>query len=159
MARLTNRQMDVLAERVTDLLEEAHKANTEGVINSDAYKNFETTYSDSTAIDLRKKVAELKELEPKLENLQAQQSRIRREANTIGRELHMVGMWENYTDPSSLLERYLEKKKGEVFPDAAFNREKTLRRVSADILLSDVENPEQLVKSLVEKLKQDERPD
>lgn len=150
MARLTNRQMEVLSERVTDLLQEAHE-NQFGVIEkTPEYINFEKTYTDENLELLRplKERAELiAEMESKL-------------------EFDVTKFLDSHTDTfyssawgsaASKVEKawkgYLQKAKDATFEIKRFDRDKTLRRVQADILLSDVSNPDELVKSLVEKLK------
>lgn len=161
MARLTNRQMDVLAERVTDLLEEANREANKSIIVSPEYVNFETEYSkdpmakdaDGLVLSLRQDAAAIAAIKKDIAELESKSMSIKQAAAAKGKELGYYSTWTSYADPEEVLKKYLKAKKEEKFPNVAFDREKTLRRVQADILLSDVDNPEALVKSLVEKLK------
>ena len=147
MAKLTNRQLDVLAARVVDLLEEAHKVDADKVKESDEYKNFEQYYTDEyTPIlsEISENAAYVKKI---LEPLKIQLYQIKERLPDL--YFNIYAPQEN----TNLLEQYLNRKKREKFQASYFDREKTLRRVEADIILSDVANPEELVNSLVEKLK------
>lgn len=141
--------MIVLSERVTDLLEETHKAANRELVASEEYRNFEKTYSDDVVTRLQAYYKEYLELETRKEQLEYQ-------LNNFGQlyDIPLGGI--RYGGASSIrrqMDYYIERKKEEAFPTARFDRDKTLRRVQADILLSDVDNPDELVKSLVEKLK------
>ena len=48
MAKLTNRQLDVLAARVVDLLEEQYKIESDKIKETDEYKRFKMQYTDDT---------------------------------------------------------------------------------------------------------------
>lgn len=149
MARLTNRQMDVLAERVTDVLEQEHTKNTEKLRNSEEYTKFTETYKDDIVNALTDLLEKAKEAERLKDVLEEETNKIRDKVGNF--------YYNSYRPESSLkdgINSYLEKKRKEKYPEAEFNRDKVLRRVQADILLSDVTNPEELVNSLVEKLKQ-----
>lgn len=145
--RLTNRQMDVLAERVTDLLQEAHKAKYEQIKNSEEYKN----YSDAVVKEVQDLHKEIIKIEEEKEKLAKVISDLRTKQENLlypeGRKIYY------YFDVHKELANYIEMKKEEKYPELAFNRNKILRKVQADILLSEISNPEQLVSSLVEKLK------
>lgn len=149
--------MDVLSERVTDLLEEAYKASSNNVTTTPEYINFDSTFEDDITKKLRTKAAQYTEAQAKVEYNQNLTANLRKDAAEIAKQVGQIpkdassGWYSLY--PNDVLRRYIQEQKEKQFPNAEFNREKTLRRVQADILLSDVENPEQLVKSLVEKLK------
>lgn len=154
MARLTNRQMEVLAARVTDLLQEAHDEQVKEVVESPEYINFEKTYSDDIVDHLRPIIKEMGKVEEEISTLRNKLGLLREEGNQIEEKIlgYTLPGWRS-SNPENTLSNYLAKQKNEVFKGTKFDREKTLRRVEADILLSDVANPEELVKSLVEKLK------
>ena len=145
--KLTNRQMDVLAGRVTDLLQEAHKAKYEQIKNSEEYKN----YSDAVVKEVQDLHKEIIKIEEEKEKLAKVISDLRTKQENLlypeGRKIYY------YFDVHKELANYIEMKKEEKYPELAFNRNKILRKVQADILLSEISNPEQLVSSLVEKLK------
>ena len=144
MAKLTNRQLDVLAARVVDLLEEQHKIESDKIKETDEYKRFKMQYTDDTT-EL------LTSIQVKARRLKSLKEEIDTEIKKLSSDVY-VNRWapENNTE---VLEDYLEKRRNEAFPTARFDRDKTLRRVEADIILSDVSNPEELIKSLVTKLK------
>lgn len=151
MARLTNRQMDVLAERVTDVLEQEHIKNTEKLRNSEEYTKFTETYKDDVVKALTDLLEKAKEVERLKDILEEETNKIRDKVGNF--------YYNSYRPEGSLREgitQYLKEKRREQYPEAEFNRDKVLRRVQADILLSDVTNPEELVRSLVEKLKVNE---
>lgn len=154
MARLTNRQMEVLAARVTDLLQEAHDEQVKEVVESKEYLKFEETFEDEHATKLRNLAKNFKIADKAMDDARDSMNMIRAEAKTIQEKIvgYTLPTWSS-TDPETALKSYLETKKNETFKGTKFDRDKTLRRVEADILLSDVANPEELVKSLVEKLK------
>lgn len=144
MAKLTNRQLDVLAARVVDLLEEQHKIESDKIKETDEYKKFKMQYTDDSTellTSIQVKALRIKSLKQELD------ADIKKLSNDV-----FVNKWapENNTE---VLEDYLERRRNEAFPTARFDRDKTLRRVEADIILSDVSNPEELIKSLVTKLK------
>ena len=155
MARLTNRQMEVLSERVTDLLEEQHKIDNKAIKESAEYINFEITYADENIDKLKSILNAYNLAKSKSEEYDEEAKRHKKSATKIGVELRIAEENSYYIpEPKLLLEKALKTKKEQKYAGTTFNRDKTLRRVQADILLSDVQNPEELVRSLVEKLKQ-----
>jgi hypothetical protein len=144
MAKLTNRQLDVLAARVVDLLEEQYKIESDKIKETDEYKRFKMQYTDDTT-EL------LTSIQVKARRLKSLKEEIDTEIKKLSSDVY-VNRWalENNTE---VVEDYLEKRRDEAFPTARFDRDKTLRRVEADIILGDVSNPEELIKSLVTKLK------
>jgi len=54
-------------------------------------------------------------------------------------------------DASEFIQKYIAKQKEEKFASQIFDREKMLRRVQTDMLLSDTGNTEELIRSLVAK--------
>lgn len=156
MAKLTNRQMEVLAERVTDLLEEANNAKRKEIEQTPEYLEYEIKLMSepfSLYNLLMKKTMDLQETERKLDLLKEQA----KEFVEIHREELSMPYFTSWRNASEVLtdvaKNYLKNSKEKEFPVTSFNREKTLRKVQADILLSDVANPDELVKSIVEKLK------
>lgn len=151
--RLTNLQMTVLSERVTDLLEEAAQAKNQSILESDEYRHFTKTYTDPYVEALKPLAERYNSAEKKIEQLRAEKDMIEAQAKKLKSEHLKVDEphWRTVY-PNSELEKYLQNKKEEKFSEILFDRAKTLRRVQADILLSDVENPDELVKSLVSKL-------
>lgn len=145
MKKLTNKQMEVLSERVTDLLQENHEKEIQTVTNSEEFRNFETEYSD-------KVVEKLNRIQSTLEAIKKEKQALAQEVDTIARDNDIWHRWQS-NDPEILRSKYIDKKKEEKFGNTHFDREKILRKVQADILLSDIENPEELVASLVDKLK------
>lgn len=148
MARLTNRQLDALAGRVTDLLEEAHNEQVKHVVESKEYKTFLDTYTDHNITTLRQLHDEFSDLENEREKLI---TKIHVSTNNIlGYGINATYGKQRILDG---IQRYKEDRKREKYPNTTFERDKILRKVEADILLSDITNPEELIKSLVEKLK------
>lgn len=137
--------MEVLSERVTDLLQENHEKEIQTVTNSEEFRNFETEYSD-------KVVEKLNRIQSTLEAIKKEKQALAQEVDTIARDNDIWHRWQS-NDPEILRSKYIDKKKEEKFGNTHFDREKILRKVQADILLSDIENPEELVASLVDKLK------
>lgn len=156
MARLTNRQLDALAARVTDLLQEAHDAKVKEVVQSPEYLNFEKEYTDEFVSKLRVLVQDINTYELEIEVLKNKIAEAKNNVGHIYKEIHgsEYSRWGN-PEAETTLNGYLNIKKTQIFKETIFDRDKTLRRVEADILLSDVANPEELVRSLVEKLKTD----
>lgn len=148
--------MEVLAARVTDLLQEAHDAKVKEIVESPEYINFEKEYKDETADELRVLSDLIEEADKKIEAYQRDISKAKNEAKLIKEKIlgYELSTWAT-GDPAATLKSYLKDKKNAQYPNTNFDRDKTLRRVEADILLSDVANPEELVRSLVEKLKTD----
>lgn len=153
MRRLSNAQMNILAERVTDLLEEAGKESRAQILESDEYRNFEKTYSDETLKDLKILAEQEKKFIDQKEAAEQELERVRRATkDCLTQAGKQVETYRTYY-PGREVTNYLENKKNEKFSASMFNRDKILRKVQADILLSDVDNPEELVRSLVDKLK------
>lgn len=156
MAKLTNRQMDVLAERVTDLLEEANIAKRKEIEQTKEYLEYEARLMnkpDSLYNQLIRKVVEIQEVETKLEVLKEQtKAFIEQHKEEFGTPYFTS--WRNASESlKDIAKNYLVKSKEKAYPETGFDRDKTLRKVQADILLSDVANPDELVRSIVEKLK------
>lgn len=135
--------MDILAERVTDLLEETHREHNKTLKASPEYVDFDSTLSNDPVY------IQLKEFEEKFRKFEDLKLDLEQFATHQGLSFNK---WES-KPATALRESYAQKKKREKFPHANFERDKTLRRVQSDILLSDVTNPEELIQSLVEKLK------
>lgn len=147
--------MNILAERVTDLLQEGHEAKYKEIKESPEYAKFEQLYDSSELKEMRAAVDSYKSLKSQQAVLEGKMSVIRDGINKRYREENptTTNHWTTI-DPDNYLKVYLDKIKREQYPEVEFNREKTLRRVQADILLSDHGSADELVKSLVEKLKQ-----
>ena len=148
MARLTNRQLDALAGRVTDLLEEAHNEQVKHVVESKEYKTFLDTYTDNN-------IATLKQLHDEFSDLENEREKLITKIHVSTNNILGYGINATYGKQRILdgIQRYKEDRKKEKYPNTTFERDKILRKVEADILLSDITNPEELIKSLVEKLK------
>lgn len=148
MARLTNRQLDALAGRVTDLLEEAHNEQVKHVVESKEYKTFLDTYTDYN-------IATLKQLHDEFSDLDNEREKLINKIHVSTNNILGYGINASYGKQRILdgIQRYKEDRKREKYPNTTFERDKILRKVEADILLSDITNPEELIKSLVEKLK------
>lgn len=156
MARkLTNLQMNILAERVTDLLEEANRQKVIELSKSKEYTDFEVTYVDDVVKELRGLDMTYANLKREIEALEARKESIKEKVREYFKKRtgNELARWNSRT-PIEELKDYLADKKAEVYPDSSFNRDKTLRKVQADILLSDVDNPEELVTALVNKFKE-----
>lgn len=148
--------MNILAERVTDLLEEQHRESNKKVLESEEYKNFKEVYIDEISSTLRSLDNNLVELEDKQDEIKEQIEQIKKRAFTMYKSLGFhTTTWQSRMEPEEVLEAYLEKRKNEKYPGAEFNRDKTLRRAQADILLSNLGDvtAEELVNQLVNKLK------
>lgn len=159
MRKLTNRQMDVLSERVTDLLEAAHVEKHKALVNSDEYKNFSVNYKDEIVERLEVLGQQIYDIEDKIVELDKQKQAIKQEVAKIHQAIHNlstpVQTW-NVPSINDIKRNYVSNMKSKRFAEIEFDRDKVLRRVQADILLSDVENPEELVRELVNKLKTNE---
>lgn len=156
MARkLTNLQMNILAERVTDLLEEANRQKVIELSKSKEYTDFEANYTDETVKNLKDLSIEYAKINKDIETLNRQKEYIHDTIRTCyyNRTGSEFARWA-VRPPETELKEYLADKKAEVYPDVSFNRDKTLRKIQADILLSDVDNPEELVGALVNKFKE-----
>lgn len=154
MARLTNRQMEVLAERVTDLLEEQHKIENAALKASTEYIDFDRIYTDNDVEKLKEYTNAYRLAKDAAAEMEETATKYRKLAAKVGTDLKIIDESNYYfPEPKVVLEKLLREKKDAKYKGAQFNRDKTLRRVQADILLSDVQNPEELVRSLVEKLK------
>lgn len=149
MAKLTNRQLDVLAARVVDLLEEQHKIEADKIRESEEYKNFDKVYTDEYTEELAKIESDVQYFALLKRQVTDRIQKLR------DKDVECLPSFNTWTleQNTELVSNYLTNKKRKVFETSYFNREKTLRRVEADIILGDVSNPEELIKSLVEKLK------
>jgi len=150
--RLTNAQMDILAERVTDLLEEANNEKQRQLKDNPKYKNYLAYIANSDTI-----YKEGSRLRHEAEELDTQQQllakRLEVYAEKYKDEVGSTPYWGSTKDKiQKLLDGYVDRKREEEFPVSVFNRDKILRKVKADILLSDVDNNDELVKTLVAKM-------
>lgn len=154
--KLTNTQMNILAERVTDLLEEANKVANKEILESEEYIHFKDLYSDEVVTTLQEFDTTLNSLEATQEQIKDQIDDIKKKAFAINKFYNLGhNSWTSKLEPNTVLEGYLEKRKLEKYPGVEFNRDKTLRRAQADILLSNLGDvtAEELVNQLVNKLK------
>ena len=151
MAKLTNRQMEVLAERVVDILEEQHKANNAAEQTSQEYIEFESTFSDPL-VEKFKEDAKIVEYNAQLvEEYNRQIKLVENEAyEMLPQEARVGNHWSKRIDPKDALASYLKYKKEQRF-GKSFDRDKILRRVSADILLAEAGSADELVKNIVDK--------
>lgn len=141
--------MEVLAERVVDILEEQHKVDSKEITKKEDYINFENEYFDDILADLsnlKKKFEEYRELQTEIENA----------ARTLTTHpdvyINSFALTNGRADTiNDAIKTYLERQKEKKFPTVSFNREKMLRKVQADILLSEVGNPEEIVKQTASK--------
>ncbi len=147
MAKLTNKMMEVLSERAVDILEEKHKASQKNIIDSEEYANFVNNYdlsSDETA-------QKINEFSKKCAEFEALGEALKEEAKKLAKELDIhVNTYHIEADSNKkLLKTYLKNERDKKYQTKYFNREKMLRQIQADILLSEVGNPEQLVNQVV----------
>lgn len=150
MRKLTNAQMDILAERVVDLIEEAGKLERDKIIKSKEYIEWENNFKDPNLDFIKANLDKIAEYNKQINKLTG----LNRDAkDAITRIADEAKLNYNYYNLEEVPSRFIAKKKAEAFGSTIFERDKMLRKVKADILLSDVDNPDELVKSLVEKLK------
>lgn len=152
MRRLTNTQMEVLAQATVDKLEEMHIAKTKDIIESEEYKNFDKTYSDETLKKLHDTYILLQELQDQIHSLENQLDTIVAQAakehpNYVGNR-----SWKNKVSIlTEAIEKYQREKKNEVYPNIKFEKEKLLTKIKAEILLSSIADPNELIKELTTK--------
>jgi len=157
MAKLTNAQMDILGERATDILQEKHKEKYDAVLNSSEFKEFEDTYYDDVIQELVRLSGHINDIKAKEKDLEALQESYKQMTRNLSTALNIKNISSYYyepreiAEPDKLKEKYLELKKKEKFSYADFDYAKTLRKVKADILLSSIGDPAQLVNELVTK--------
>lgn len=154
MARkLTNTQMEILAERAADLIEIEYTERNKDIINSEDYLNFDNTYVDDIVMALDTYGTDLRIIQAKKDELEAKEKVVYEEVKDflIKNKLGHSGWWKN--DPTDALKKYLERKKEEVFPGTKFERDKVLRKLKADILLSNLDDTNELVLSIVNSFK------
>lgn len=137
MARLTNRQLDILSERIVDRLQEVHEEQSKQIRESDYYVNFdkwiveEDPKAKRIHLLLNKYIDTLKESELQAEELRDLYK------ESLGRE------YSKYRSVVGIFDDYVQYKKDKQFLGTYFNRDKMLRTIQADILLGDsVEAPE-----------------
>jgi hypothetical protein len=154
MKKLTNLQMTILSERVTDILQEKFEESKKLLEQSSEYVDFENGFTDSYVETLRKLDAEYKATKEAERLAKEAKGAILENVRHLRSDICQIKdpNWKTVL-PEDELERYLDIKKEAKFGTVVFDREKILRKVQADILLSDVDNPEDLVNTLVEKLK------
>jgi len=152
MAKLTNMQMQLLAGRVVDLLEEQHKEANADVTRTLEYINFEKTYDDDILHQMRENDKILKNLQEIIDKTTAQKDLLRTQIQEVAKEYNIqnTSYWSKM-DASEFIQKYIAKQKEEKFASQIFDREKMLRRVQTDMLLSDTGNTEELIRSLVAK--------
>ena len=151
MARLTNRQMEVLAERVVDILEEQHKANNAAAQTSQEYIEFESTFSDPLVEKFKEDAKIVAHSTQLVEEYNRQIRGIETETyEMLPQDARVSNYWSKRISPEEALASYLRYKKEEKF-GKSFDRDKILRRVSADILLAEAGSADELVKNIVEK--------
>jgi len=142
--------MDILAERVVDLIEESGKEERNRVLKSKEYIEWENDFKDANLDLIKVSLNKITDIDNEIDKLN---SKRRDHQECIKRIADEAKLSYNYYDLREVPNKYIKKKKQEAFNVSMFNRDKMLRKVKADILLSDVDNPDELVKSLVNKLK------
>lgn len=152
MAKLTNRQMDILAERVTDLLQDRSLAKNIDILNTPEYKNFDETFTDDLLAMILVFDRELKNLEEIKDRTVKQIEGIRANMiNLMKKKGFEFPTWKSGLNPDEAKSLYLAHMKKKHYEEIEFDYAKTLRKVTADILLADTGNAEELVNSLVSK--------
>lgn len=152
MRRLTNTQMEVLAQATVDRLEEMHIAKTKDVFESEEYKNFDTTYSDEVLTKITDAYCILQETQAEIDSLEKQMSHI---IENMAKEYPNYVDNRNWRNKISILqeaiEKYRKEKKRETFTGLDFEKEKLLTKIKAEILLSSIADPNELIKELTTK--------
>lgn len=152
MRRLTNTQMEVLAQATVDKLEEMHIAKTKDIIESEEYKNFDKTYSDETLKKLHDTYILLQELQDQIHSLENQLDTIVAQAAKEHPNYVDNRSWKNKVSIlTEAIEKYQREKKNEVYPNIKFEKEKLLTKIKAEILLSSIADPNELIKELTTK--------
>lgn len=165
MKRLTNLQMQVLSKEVTNQLKKAHEEKYKSIVESEEYTNFEAFYNDSityllkdainmaTAHDL--KIKQLEDIKTEaLDKFEKAIEAVREE--TKDKDLKKILYSYNYHNTNNLqrvLENYLHEMRTRKYKETSFNEDEMLNTVQASILLSEIGDPKELVKELVDKFK------
>lgn len=145
MAKLTNRQMEILAERVVDILEEQHKEKASKIRSTEEYLNFEQSYYDDN-------IQRIAIFEKNIEDFVKLKKKLIAEADELNKLPIYVNTYNlDQNKDRELIKEYVQGMKDKTFEVEPFDRYKMLRKIQADILLSDVGNPEELVNSMVNK--------
>lgn len=154
MARkLTNTQMDILADRAADLIEAEYAERAKSITVTPEYINFDKEFTDDTVAKLRVLSNCVNDIEAQIQSLELQRNEIYEETKLFCVNNNLpYNKWYK-VNPNDVLEKYLAAKKDEVFPNVTFNRDKVLRKLKADILISNLEDTSELVNSIVETFK------
>jgi hypothetical protein len=162
MKRLTNLQMQVLSKEVTNQLKKAHQEKTADITRSDEYINFDTVYTDDIIETLRTALTTMRQKKAVIDGIDKEIDIIGDEIEEFVKkrgdtpELKKVLSAYSYNAPhrlDNILNNYTEYKKNQVFKETVFNEEEMLNTVQANILLSEIGDPKELVYNLVEKFK------
>lgn len=154
MAKLTNLQMGVLAERATDILEKEMMIKNKELLQSDKYKNFEIEYSDENTELFASYKLEIDKIDETIKLLADKKYAILDLSQELGRKLNLgIASWERC--PKSLFDKYMKIKKNEIFPNVEFNRAVVFKKLQADILLGEVGSPNEIISVVVDKFRND----
>ena len=153
MGRLTNKQMELLSERVVDILETRHNELYEDATKSESYVKFEEQFYDDVTSNAREQKELQDNLEKQVEILNERIDKIKRDTHKLAVELNIRDENNYYKkmDVAEFIKLYLAKRKKEQFDAKIFQRDKMLRKIQTDLLLSDTGNTEELINSLVAK--------
>lgn len=153
MGRLTNKQMELLSERVVDILETRHNELHEDATKSESYVKFEEQFYDDVTSNAREQKELQDNLEKQVEILNERIDKIKRDTHKLAVELNIRDENNYYKkmDVADFIKLYLAKRKKEQFDAKIFQRDKMLRKIQTDLLLSDTGNTEELINSLVAK--------
>ncbi len=153
MGRLTNKQMELLSERVVDILETRHNELHEDATKSESYVKFEEQFYDDVTSNAREQKELQDNLEKQVEILNERIDKIKRDTHKLAVELNIRDENNYYKkmDVADFIKLYMAKRKKEQFDAKIFQRDKMLRKIQTDLLLSDTGNTEELINSLVAK--------
>ena len=149
MAKLTNKMIEVLSERVVDILEEQHNIAAEEIKKSSDYINFNEEYYDDILMELSSFQHEFNEYRRLQSKIEDEAKRLNVNPDVYLNSYAVSNARENAV--TDAIESYLDKQKKKKFPTISFDRDKMLRKIQADILLSEVGNPEEIVKQTTAK--------
>lgn len=166
MAKFTNKQLVVLSNAIVDRLEEKAKEQTIAVRNSDEYKNFENEIvKENPLLQELVDYANLEaNLQSEIDKASKRKEEVVEQANKLLKEkmgveteeYNYFGTRRRWYSASSMLEYILNKMKKEKFADKIFNREQTLNKVQAEILLGDVSDAKEVFDQVVTKFSSNE---
>lgn len=153
--KLSKNDIDLLANRALDMLQASHDARYQSIKESPEYIEFDLKYQDAAVVEMLGLATQKNQIESDIEALRKDLAINAAQTEKLSTlyDIKYKQSWSNsyntYSNPDRLLEAYMDKKREDLFPGAAFNKEKLLNKLKTDLLVSSAKTAQEALDEIV----------